>query len=136
MIWVPSMAPHMFGKPMNSWYWWMTLNGCIFKNMFIYLPKSLPLSQTISQTISTYFWMVGAPTSNLFNICLKLKPWINLYNTIATTFLISSCAFIGSDILILRMKVVLQLDYWKYQKTLYNASNISYRSSLMLHVIQ
>jgi hypothetical protein len=34
------------------------------------------------------------------------------------------------------MKVVLQLDYWKYQKTLYNASNISYRSSLMLHVIQ
>ncbi len=35
--------------------------------------------------------IVEVPTSNMCDICFRLNPWANIYNTIATIFLTSNC---------------------------------------------
>ncbi len=98
----------------------MIPNNHSLKGVFMYLPKNYFVSQKTPQFISTFFWIIDVPTSNLSNICLGLNPWTNLYNTIATIFLIFSCDFIRL----------------KNEKTFCNASNTSYLSSLVLYAIQ
>jgi hypothetical protein len=61
--------------------------------MLMYLPKSLFLLQRTSQIISTYMCIVDVPTLNMFDICLGLNSWTNLYNTTIKIFLIFNCDF-------------------------------------------
>jgi hypothetical protein len=64
----------------------MSLNCGYLKSVLIYLSKKM--LQITSKIIFTYFWIIDVLITNLFQICLKLKLWTNLYNTIATIFLI------------------------------------------------
>jgi len=61
--------------------------------MLMYLPKSLFLLQRTPQIISTYLCIVDVPTLNMFDICLGLNSWTNMYNTTIKIFLISNCDF-------------------------------------------
>jgi hypothetical protein len=133
--WVPPIASHMFDKPVNFWNWWMTFNNHFAKGVLMYLSRILSITKNIT-TISMYSQIVDAPTSNLFHICLKLKSWSNIHNTIAIIFLIFSCALIGLKHFDFKTK---NHSWTKWLKTLknkfYNASNIYYLSFLVLYVM-
>lgn len=84
-IWVPSIAPQTFGNPVSSWNWSMIFYKRWPSGMLMYLSNILFLSDQTSQTMSTCFLIVEAPTLKGSAICVALWPMSNSHN-----FLISN----------------------------------------------
>jgi hypothetical protein len=59
---IPFIDPHMFGKPINPWNDQIINLNQFPCEMLMYLLKSLSLLVRKSYIMSTYFWIVDAPT--------------------------------------------------------------------------
>jgi hypothetical protein len=91
--WVPSIDLHMFNKLINSWNSLIINFNRFHVGILMYLLKKLFLSMRTLHIMSTYFWIVNAPTLKWWAIWMALCPWVNIQWTIATIFLISSRGF-------------------------------------------
>lgn len=89
-IWVPSIAPQTFGNPVSSWNWSMIVYKRWPSGMLMYLSDILFLSVQTSQTMSTCFPIVEAPTLKWSAICVALWPMSKSVNDNSHNFLISN----------------------------------------------
>jgi hypothetical protein len=114
----------MFDKPMNFLNWLMILSKCFLKGVVMCFVQKFIF--VIKDNMNKIHIFLNSRCTNIKPIShmFKTKP-MNLHNTTTRIVLISSCGFTRLKHSNFKMEIALRLNYWKHQKTLYNASVFS-----------